>query len=190
MRTSEAGLGGEAAPADDCTPLSGWIPSRPTMFSPVYASQCSGPRRVETFNAGALQVPPESLVELVQPLPGLGDDREFLVYRTSPGPLSWWQSTARKELALCCLEPFAAGFDPDMAIDPGAAEALGASGPDDIIVYTLVVLERDPTQTRTNLRAPILVCKSTRRALQIVLDDARLPVKAYIADLVARAAKG
>lgn len=160
------------------------------MFSPVFSTQCSGPRRVATFNAGVLEVPPESMVELIEPLAGLGDDREFLVYRTSPGPLSWWQSTARADLALCCLEPFAAGFDPDIAIDPGAAEAIGARGVDDIIVFTLVVLERDPTQTRTNLRAPILVSRSSRKGVQVVLDDPKLPVKAYVADLAARAAKG
>lgn len=159
------------------------------MFSPAVASQTTGPRRVETFNAGILQVQPENIVELVEPLPGLGPDREFLVYRTQPGPLSWWQSTSRADLALCCLEPFAAGLDPDMAIDQASAEAVGASGPDDIVVFTVVVLERDPTQTRTNLRAPILVGRRSGRGLQVVLDDQRLPVKAYLAELVARAGR-
>jgi flagellar assembly factor FliW len=159
------------------------------MFSPALVSQTSGPRRVQTFNAGELQVQPESLIELIEPLPGLGPDREFLVYRTQPGPLTWWQSTSRADLALCCLEPFAAGLDPDMAIDQASAESVGASGPEDIIVFTVVVLERDVTQTRTNLRAPILVGRRSRKALQIVLDDPKLPVKAYLAELVARAGK-
>jgi len=159
------------------------------MFTPALASQTTGPRRIETFNAGPLQVGPDSLVHLVEPLSGLGDDREFLVYRSTPGPLSWWQSTTRKDLALCCLEPFAAGLDPDMAIDQSHAEAVGASSPDDIIVFTIVVLEQDGTQTRTNLRAPILVGRHSNKGLQVVLDDQRLPVKGYLAELVARASK-
>jgi flagellar assembly factor FliW len=158
------------------------------MFSPVLASQSSGPRRVETFNVGVVQAPETSLVELIEPLPGLGADREFLVYRTQDGPLCWWQSTARRDLALCCLDPFAAGFDPDMAIDQAAVEAVGAAGVEDIAVYTIVVLERDPAQTRTNLRAPILVGRRSRKAMQVVLDDARLPVRAYLADLATYAA--
>ena len=159
------------------------------MFSPVITAQASGERRVQTFNAGLLQVSEDSLVELVEPLAGLGPDREFLVYRSQPGPLSWWQSTARPELALCCLEPFAAGLDPDIEIDQAAAEAIGAKDSSDITVFTVVVLERDPTQTRTNLRAPILVCRSTRKAIQVVLADERLPVKAYLTELLARAGK-
>ena len=166
-----------------------WLLSDPTMFTPALASQTTGPRRVETFNAGVLQVQPENLVELVEPLPGLGSDREFLVYRTVAGPLSWWQSTTRKDLALCCIEPFAAGLDPEITIEPAHAEAVGASGPEDILVFTIVVLEQDATQTRTNLRAPILLGKHSRKALQVVLDDARLPVKGYLSELVARAAK-
>lgn len=159
------------------------------MFSPILASQAGGPRRVATFNAGTLQVPDSAIITLIEPLPGLGQDREFLVYRTQDGPMCWWQSTARADLALCCLDPFAAGLDPEMAIDPAAAEAIGATGSDDIQVFTIVVLEQDPTQTRTNLRAPILVCRSTRRGLQVVLDDARLPVKGFLAELAARAAR-
>lgn len=173
----------------DCMRLPARLSSIPTMFTPALASQTSGPRRVETFNAGVLQVQPDSLVELIEPLPGLGADREFLVYRTVPGPLSWWQSTTRTDLALCCLEPFAAGLDPDMAIEPGHAEAVGAAGPQDIAVFTIVVLEQDASQTRTNLRAPILVGRHSRKALQIVLDDPRLPVKGYLAELATRASK-
>ncbi len=160
------------------------------MFSPALVTQTSGPRRIHTFNAGVLEVSPDNVVELVEPLPGLGPDREFLVYRTLPGALSWWQSTTRKELALCCLEPFAAGLDPDIVIEPSHAAAVGASGPEDIDVFTIVVLEQDASQTRTNLRAPILVGRTSRKAMQIVLDDPRLPVKGYLAELVARAAKG
>ncbi len=159
------------------------------MFTPALASQTSGPRRIETFNSGTLQVGEDSLVQLIEPLPGLGADREFLVYRTVPGPLTWWQSTTRKELALCCLEPFAAGLDPEIVIEPAHAEAVGATGPEDIAVFTIMVLEQDASQTRTNLRAPILVGRSSHKALQVVLDDQRLPVKGYLAELVARAAK-
>jgi len=160
------------------------------MFSPALVTQTSGPRRIETFNSGVLQVTADNIVELAEPLPGLGPDREFLVYRTQPGALSWWQSTTRKELALCCLEPFVAGLDPDIVIEPAHAEAVGANGPEDIAVFTIVVLEQDASQTRTNLRAPILVGLSSRKALQVVLDDSRLPVKGYLAELVARAVKG
>ncbi|MEK7414461.1 MAG: flagellar assembly protein FliW [Planctomycetota bacterium] len=159
------------------------------MFCPILASQASGPRAVQTFNVGTLQVPPTSIVQLVEPLLGLGTDLEFLVYRTGPGAMSWWQSVANLQLALCCLEPFAAGLDPDMSIDQAAAEAIGASGPDDIIVFTVVVLDRDPTQIRTNLRAPILVSRSTGKGVQIILDDAEIPVKAYLTELVAKKSK-
>ena len=160
------------------------------MFSPILVSQAKGPRAVQTFNVGTLQVPPESIVHLVEPLLGLGPDLEFLVYRTGPGPMSWWQSVTNLQLALCCLEPFAAGLDPDMAIDQAAAEAVGASGPDDLIVFTVVVLDRDPTQIRTNLRAPILVSRSTGKGVQIILDDINLPVKAYLTELAAKMGKG
>lgn len=159
------------------------------MFSPIFADQTSGPRAVQTFNVGVLQVPESSIVQLIEPLIGLGPDLEFLVYRTGPGPLSWWQSVATPQLALCCLEPFLAGLDPEMSIDQHAVEAIGATGPDDITVFTVVVLENDASQTRTNLRAPILVSRSTGKGVQIILEDTKLPVKGYLAELASKIAK-
>ncbi|MCS6970118.1 MAG: flagellar assembly protein FliW [Planctomycetes bacterium] len=159
------------------------------MFTPALAGQSTGPRSIATFNAGVIAAHPENIVTLVEPLAGLGDEREFLVFQTVPGPLYWWQSTRDRGLALCCLDPFAAGLDPDMVIEPMHAQAIDAEGVDDIIVHTLLVLEQDPTQTRTNLRAPILIGRRSNKALQVILDDPRLPVKGYIMELVARAQK-
>jgi len=47
----------------------------------------------------------------------------------------------------------------------------------------MVVLDKDPSQRRTNLRAPILVCRNTRMAKQVVLQDTRLPIKFFLRDL-------
>lgn len=41
----------------------------------------------------------------------------------------------------------------------------------------------DPTQRRTNLRAPILVGRPTGLAKQVVWSDARLPIRFFLRDL-------
>ena len=60
---------------------------------------------------------------------------------------------------------------------------IGAEDVSDIDIYTVVVLDRDPTQRRTNLRAPILVGRTTGLAKQVVLSDARLPIRLFLPDL-------
>ena len=79
--------------------------------------------------------------------------------------------------------PFQAGLEARMVISPADVTDIGATGVEDIDVYSLVVLDRDPAQRRTNLRAPILVCRTTRRAKQVVLTYPKLPIKFLLRDI-------
>ena len=74
-------------------------------------------------------------------------------------------------------------LDPDIELSSEDVADIGAKDPSDIDVFTMVVLDKDPAQRRTNLRAPILVCRTTRKAKQVVLQDTRLPIKFYLRDL-------
>jgi flagellar assembly factor FliW len=99
------------------------------------------------------------------------------------------QSLERRDLAFCLLAPFEAGLDPDLGIDPAVAAQIGAAEVGDIAVFTIVVLDRDPAKVCTNLRAPILVSRTTRQAMQAVIDDERLPVQAPVQALFASGRK-
>ena len=138
---------------------------------------------VSTLLKGEIEVPAEQVVRFVSPLFGFDRHTTFAIYQTRPGPLYWLQSTEDVKVSFCILAPFAAGLDPAMDIGPADATDIGARSERDIDVYTTVVLDDDPNRIRTNLRAPILVCRRTGLAKQIILNDARLPVRFHLADL-------
>jgi flagellar assembly factor FliW len=142
--------------------------------------------RVPTLLKGVVEVSEDNLITFISPLFGFEELKRFLVYQTQPGAMYWLQSVDQEKASFCLLAPFAAGIDPDMAISPDDVKDIGASGANDIDVYTVVVLDADPAQVRTNLRAPILVSRTTNRAKQIVLNDPALPIKYYLRELTAR----
>ena len=138
--------------------------------------------RVQTLHRGVVEVPEQDLITFVSPLLGFENLKRFLIYQTRPGPMVWLQSVEDPAAAFCLLDPFAAGLDPDMEIGAGDIAEIGAKNAAEVTVYTMLVLDQDPAQIRTNLRAPILIGKLTQRAKQIVLNDPKLPIRFHLRD--------
>jgi flagellar assembly factor FliW len=138
---------------------------------------------VNTLLKGTLEVPEDQIISFAAPLLGFEQLKRFVIYQTQEGPTYWLQSLEQRDVAFCLLAPFQAGLDPELEIAGVDVIDIGAKDAADLDVYTMVVLDKDPAQRRTNLRAPILVCRATRKAKQVVLQDQRLPIKFFLRDL-------
>jgi flagellar assembly factor FliW len=138
---------------------------------------------IRTLQKGPIAVTADQLTTFVTPLLGFPTLKRWLFYQTESGPIHWMQSVEDSRVGFCLLAPFQAGLDPDIEVGSEAVSDLGAQDASDIDVFTMVVLDRDPAKNRTNLRAPILVCRVTGLAKQVVLHDARLPVRFFLHDL-------
>lgn len=138
---------------------------------------------VETLLHGPLAAPEDMIVRFVSPILGFDDLSRFVIYQKQPGPLSWMQSVERKDVVFCLLAPFQAGLDFDIELLPQDLIELDAKELSAIDVFTIVVLDKDPAKARTNLRGPILVCRASGKAKQIVLDNAALPHHFALADI-------
>lgn len=144
---------------------------------------------VQTTLAGPRQVPASSILRFVTPLLGFDHLERFITFQTQEGPLHWLQAVEDPKVSFCLLAPFVAGMDIDMEIGPADAVDIGAVQADEIEVFTVLVLEKDPAKIRTNLRAPILICRRTGLAKQLVLANAKLPIQFHLADLMLKTRK-
>ncbi len=144
---------------------------------------------VETLMKGTIDVPEQDVITFSQALLGFEQRHRYIILQTQPGPLYWLQSIEDPRLAFCLLAPFETNLDPDFEIGRQEVEDLQASGATEITVYTMVVLDRDPQQMRTNLRAPLLVCRRTGLGKQVVFTDERLSVQFFLKDIPQAKAK-
>jgi flagellar assembly factor FliW len=139
---------------------------------------------INTLIKGPIDISDDQLISFITPLLGFpGNLKRWLIYQTHSGPNYWLQSVEDEKVGFCLLAPFEAGLDPDIEMSTEDVTDIGAKDASDIDLYTMVVLDPNPTQHRTNLRAPILVCRSTRLAKQVVLNNSQLPIKYYLRDL-------
>ena len=137
---------------------------------------------LKTTRFGVIQIEDSSVITFTQPIIGFQEFRRFVLLDGPVGSnLRWLQSTDSGDLAFILMNPRNAV--PDYAFKLGDHELaeLAVTTVDELEVYTLVVVPKDPTQVRTNLKAPILVNKKQRLAKQTILDRSSYPVQFMLA---------
>jgi flagellar assembly factor FliW len=118
-------------------------------------------------------------LEFVAPFPGFpGKTRFALVSRDDAGLLYELRSLDEPSLRFLVVPP--APFFPEYApeIENEVFAALNTKDPDRLLV--MVVITAGVNETTANLLAPIIVDRDSRRAMQVVLNDSNLPVRAIM----------
>lgn len=121
------------------------------------------------------------VIELAHPMPGFPDDARFALVRLDEdGVLHGFRSLDSQDLQFVVVPP--APFYPDYALDldDDTVTELGIddSSAADVLVLLVVRAGATLADTTVNLRAPLVVNPATRRASQVILDDADLPLAA------------
>jgi len=119
---------------------------------------------------------------MIEPLAGFADHRTFALVRLDDeGTVCELQATDRPGLSFLVVPPHM--FFPDYAplIDEATMKLLAIHAAEDVLLLVLVNPGATLAETTANLLAPVLVNHRTRRAAQIVLDDATLSLRAPLA---------
>jgi flagellar assembly factor FliW len=124
----------------------------------------------------AIEIP---VIDMVRPMPGFPDHRRFaLVQLDGGGDLCTLTSLDEPEVRFLVVPP--AAFFPDYAPEVGddVVADLDIEQASDVLVLVVLNAGSSLQDTTANLAAPVLVNPTTRRAGQVVLDEAGLPVAA------------
>jgi flagellar assembly factor FliW len=131
--------------------------------------------KFNTTRFGELEVPATSVITVINGVIGFRQSEKYTLLEYSP-PFSWLQSLENEELAFVVVSgaEFGEGYRFPIPIGDRDMDLLQE---DEIAIVNLVSVRPDPTQTTVNLKAPIIVNLRNMQAKQIVLDDARFPIR-------------
>jgi flagellar assembly factor FliW len=118
-------------------------------------------------------------LELVGPVAGFPQHRHFVLVELDPSSLlRALRSIDEPGLRFLVVppEPFFPGYAPEISDDWAALLELTSA--DDALVLLIVTPGASAADTTVNLLAPVVVNVRTRRAAQVLLDDASLPLRA------------
>ncbi|WP_240771328.1 flagellar assembly protein FliW [Nocardioides sp. GY 10113] len=119
------------------------------------------------------------VIELAHPLPGFPDDHRFALVRLDEtGMLFGFHSLDHDSPQFVVVPPHAFFPDYEPEVSDDVVADLGIVDAGDAMVLLMVRAGASLAETTVNLRAPLVVNAATRRATQVILDDADLPLAA------------
>lgn len=118
------------------------------------------------------------VLEMVRPMVGFPEQRRFALARLDGEGVVCDLRCLDDELSFVVVPPAMFFDDYAPVVDDELVEELGAQSEEDLLVLSVVTLGADPSEATVNLMAPIIVNHRTRRAAQVLLDDATLPLRA------------
>lgn len=122
---------------------------------------------VATERFGVVDVPRKEIFTLHTPLAGLPGTKSFFFLQDETiAPFFWIQSVEDPDMTLVVVEPrhFFRRYDPRLRL--ADLKAVGASHPDEVQLFAIVVIPDDPQEMTANLRRPLLVNRRTGKMIQ------------------------
>ncbi len=118
---------------------------------------------------------------------GLQDLRRFTLWRGEDGsPFSLIQSDDRPSMRFPLIDPLVIRSDYEIEFPPELLEELEVDVRSDLEVYSLLTVPEGAMEMSVNLRAPILISRTSGVATQVLLSDENLPVAALLHDELER----
>ena len=124
---------------------------------------------------GAIEVAADSVLTVTEPLAGFPDCGAYaLVEHTkqdgrASASVYWLQAVERPFHAFVVTDPWGVFPDYSPEISGSDATELGLESFDDSRVFAILTVPRNPSEITVNLRAPIVVNMTLRRAKLVVL---------------------
>lgn len=137
--------------------------------------------KVETLRFGVVELAEKDVIEFTQPILGFADcTRFFRVEIAEKESVFWLQSVDKPEVAFIVMDPLQVLPDYEVRIVESDVADLHLEDEKEAEVLTLVVVPKDTTQVRTNLKAPIVFNPRLNLAKQVVLHESNYPIRYYL----------
>lgn len=133
---------------------------------------------INTSRFGRVELKDEDVLTFPEGLLGFADLRKFILLDDPSDEIfAWLQSCENAAIAFPVLEPelFAENFKVNLT--KSDLESLALPNSAQARFFTIVTIPEDPTQMTANMKAPIVVNATSRKARQCVLQDNHLAIR-------------
>lgn len=115
---------------------------------------------------------PDDVVTFSDGIPGFDQNKEFVIVKDENyEPFEWLVSTDGSGLRFAMLNPMIVYPEYSPNISKPQIEGLGLETPEDILMYVIVTIGQDPTNSTLNLMGPVIINTAKKIARQIILEN-------------------
>lgn len=131
-------------------------------------------RVVESASYGRFEVDESQILTFPKGIPGFGDHHDYALIQVENGPFHVLHALD-EQLSFIVIPGSFVAENYGFRIDQSVVELLEIQQPEDVMTYVIVnVIDDQPV---VNLKAPILINRTTRKGTQYILDDASYPLR-------------
>lgn len=129
---------------------------------------------------GKIEVSEEKILEIPEGLFGFEDFKKYALVDSDYDPFIWLQSVDTPDLAFLIVDPFLICNDYETDIDDETLKKIDITKPEDIIIMTIVTIPVNGGPITANFQGPLVINKSKRKFMQVILNDNRWTTKVNI----------
>ena len=143
---------------------------------------------IETRAFGEVDIDPAKIIRFENGIIGFPDLNSFaLIHDSDQGDnagIRWMQSIEEPGFAMPVMDPLIVSPNYNPEVDDEILKPIGEIDPEEILVLVTVTVPKDLKKMSVNLRAPIVINVTERKAVQIILEDDSYKVKFPIYDIL------
>lgn len=139
---------------------------------------------LQTLHLGELDILDESIITFPNGIPAFEEARRFTIVDSEEVqiPFKWLQCVDNPELALIIINPFFVCSSYDFDVRDELLKEIGIESPDELVIFSIVVVPEDINQMTINLKAPVIINVKDKKGMQVILDTDKYGVRHYVLD--------
>ncbi|MBQ3890318.1 MAG: flagellar assembly protein FliW [Lachnospiraceae bacterium] len=143
---------------------------------------------IETRVFGEVSIDPTKIIHFENGIIGFPDLQDFaLIYDIEKGDnagIRWMQSLQEPAFAMPVMDPLIVSPTYNPEVDEEILKPVGNLDPEETLVLVTVTVPKDLTKMSVNLRAPMVINVTERKAVQIILDSEEYMIKFPIYEIL------
>ena len=143
--------------------------------------------KVTTKVFGEITIDDDKIITFPQGIVGFPELTQFaLIHDSEKGneTIHWLQSLQETAFAMPVMDPLLVCPDYNPEVDDELLKQLGNLTPEDMLVLVTVTVPKDLTKMSVNLKGPIVINSTERKAIQVIVDGDGYQVKFSIYDIL------
>jgi flagellar assembly factor fliW len=124
--------------------------------------------KIETKSMGVIEISDDQKITMPEGFYGFEDYHEFALIDSEQPPFYWVQSLEDKSLAFIVLDPFLFRPDYELEINDESLKPIGATNPENLLIFALVTIPVNGTPITANLQGPLVINKANKKGMQVV----------------------
>jgi len=128
--------------------------------------------KLKTAYMGEVVIDSKNIIKFEHGIPGFEDEKEFILLPIEENSVfQVLQSVQTEGLAFIITSPYAVTNNYNFELNEGTLKALDIKSENEVAVFGIVSLKETLANSTLNLKAPIVLNTTNKKAKQVILDN-------------------